>query len=108
METNVQIKNQIYVVSLVPAEHKDLQSSEPDKIILGRTLTLEQKIIIRNDLNPTRLLSVIIHEVTHAFIDVYGYSEMTKWNEEQLCTFNEAFASDIVSVANEIMKRLME
>ena len=109
METavNVTIKNMIYKIIQVDEEHKELKTDEQDKVILGKTMTLEQKILIRRDLQPVRKLNVLIHELTHAFIDVYGYTEMEKWNEEQLCTFNEAFASDIVSLANEVLKQLI-
>lgn len=102
----VEIKNMIFTVHQVDPDDKDLQTNEEDKIILGRTMTLEQKILVRKDLPPTRKLSVIVHELTHAFIDVYGFSEMGKWSEEQLCSFNEAYASDIVSLANNIFKQL--
>lgn len=102
----ITIKNLTYEVLLVSPKHEDLQTDEVNRIILGRAMNLEQRILIRKDLSPNRMLNVLIHEITHVFIDLYGYSEMGTWNEEQLCSFNEAFASDIVSLANEVFKKL--
>lgn len=109
METQVTvlIKDMNYKVIQVDAENKYLQSDNPNEIILGKTMVFEQQILIRKDLQPNRKFNVLVHEITHAFIDVYGYTSMDKWNEEQLCSFNESFASDIVSLANEVLKKLV-
>lgn len=103
--TNIIIKDLLYTIKLVDSDYKELRSDNTKFENLGRTDPLRQVIYIRNDINMQRRLNVIIHEITHAFIDAYGFSNRT-FEEEDLCTFNETYASDIVSLANKVLKEL--
>lgn len=104
-KTFVPIRNNLYTIELVNKNSEHLISNDPNIEILGRTLCLEDHIYIRNDLSLQRLLSVIIHEITHAFVDAYGFAGRN-YTEEELCTFLETYASDIVSIANTVLKEL--
>ena len=102
----ITINNLNYKVMLVDPDNKEIRSEDANRINLGKTDCLNQTIYIRNDLNYNRRLSVIIHELTHAFIDAYGFVDIHNWSEEQVCTFNETYASNIVSLANMLLNEL--
>lgn len=102
----VKIKNNLYTVVLVNKDSEKLRSEDPNVEILGRTYVLSNAIYIRNDLESNRLFTVLVHELTHAYIDSYGFTGRS-YNEEDLCTFNEVYAADIVSTANSVFKSIM-
>lgn len=103
---NILIKNVGYQVFFVDGDNVNLRGSTDGFEILGRTDCFRKIIYIRQDLDPQTMLNVIIHELTHAFVNVYGFADMT-FNQEQICVFNEIYASDIVSLANEIFRKEM-
>lgn len=64
--------------------------------------TLE--IIILNTLPIERIKKILIHELTHAFFEAYGFYDYI-FNEEDLCSFMGAYSEDIVYIANEYMNQ---
>lgn len=101
------IKNFNYKLFLVNEEVMKQKSDEvkAEVICLGLTKVVEQEIYIREDLRPVRMQQVLIHELTHAFIDAYGFFSRS-FTTEELCEFNEIYLTDISSLAEEIMREL--
>lgn len=100
----IRVKDFDYVVTFVDEDHKELRSKDENIEYFGKTDCTSQVIYIRKDLRATRLLKVIIHEITHAYLDAYGFTETKTFNEEQVATFLETYAQDIVESANYVMK----
>lgn len=102
----IKINETIFTVQLVKKDSEFLAFDDPNKEILGRTDYLKQNIYIRNDIPFNRRRQTIIHELTHAFIDAYGFSMLEYWNEEQLCMFFEVYSPHIVSLSDKVLNEL--
>jgi len=85
----VKIKDYEYEIIEV-SKDSPLLKQEEDKITFGQTDFENQKIYLNKDVAPIRLKKTLIHELTHAFAEAYGFAERL-FNEEELCLFNEAY-----------------
>jgi Zn-dependent peptidase ImmA (M78 family) len=59
-----------------------------------------QEITIWGKLPPERKRNTLIHELTHAFIDVYWQGHDKDYNEEEVCCFFGTYGEDILKVVN--------
>ena len=86
---------------------KDSKEFKDEKIegLLGLYNPIEQKIFIRSDLNPVRKRKVLIHELTHLFIDMYGFVGC-QFTEEMLCSFIESYSTKINYIASKYVEQL--
>lgn len=73
-------------------------------LCFGVTDYLKQEIILRGNVPKTMLYATLAHELTHAFLFAYGYSNNETFNHEQLCEFVGAYASDIIKIADRYIK----
>jgi len=78
--------------------------NEGNKTILGQTFDASKKIsIVENpDINPKYARQLLIHELTHAFVDELGFGSQSVWTNEQLAEFMAVNAERIIEVANKI------
>lgn len=60
-------------------------------------------IYIHKDLPKDRMRYVLIHELTHAYIEGYGLYH-TSYEDEGMCDFMGAYAEDIVREADRILR----
>lgn len=95
----VKIKDYEYEIIEV-AKDSTLLKQEEDKITFGQTDFENQKIYLNKDVTQIRLKKTLIHELTHAFAEAYGFSERL-FNEEELCLFNEAYLEDVMKIVNQ-------
>lgn len=72
---------------------------KPHVMRLGLTEYREQKIYLYKDMSEERKRSVLIHELTHAFIEAYGFYQ-NEFNEEQLCEFMAIYSNKINKICN--------
>ncbi len=103
-EVEIQVKDFTYKVMLVDEDYKYLRNKDEQFENMGLTDVIKQVIYIRNDLKPNRMFQVILHEVTHAYLDAYGFAG-SRFTEEGVCTFIEAYGQDIYSLAQYIIRR---
>lgn len=64
-------------------------------------------IYIEKNLEDPVFKKVLIHEVTHAFIQeflMFKYNKTMRWSEEDLCVFMENYAEDILCEVEKYMK----
>ena len=70
----------------------------------GKTLYNDAKIVVRKDMNPQIVKSTIIHELTHAVLEIQGRVYQRKFDREDVCEFVGFCGETIIAVANELYK----
>ena len=81
-------------------------NSDNELRIYGQTDYEKQLIRIYKDLSYQRKRDTLIHELTHAFHDVYLASQhiKDKFVEEDVCCFMASYSEDILKIVNEYFK----
>ena len=100
----VKINNHQWTIQFVS---RDDPSLIKDNGILceGVSRLYERKISIRDDCTPDLTEQLLVHELTHAFLDETDISQpREEYNEEEVATFNELNADAIVETANTVKK----
>ena len=94
-------------LNFVIREMKDESELQADEngTYLGLTNFLKQEIILRTGMSKALLYETLVHELTHAFIFSYGYSNNETFNHEQICEFVGHYAGDIVQIADRYIKK---
>ena len=94
----IKIKDQIWVIKSVPT--KELPDLADGKIYFGVTKYLEQEIYINSEVSNQQQRQTLIHELTHAFMNVYGFGAITDQVPlEIMCDFIGCYADEIVEIA---------
>lgn len=73
--------------------------------VLGTFNCKKGCIEVLDSLSSIQQKHTLIHELAHAFLWYYGFSEWT-CNEEAMCNFIGTYAEEIMENANKILKML--
>lgn len=95
MKFKLKINDLTWELKIVDRDSEFLKLDDPDLVNAGITDYHDLKIYIDQSLSDDMIQRTIIHELTHAFIFSYGYSDMM--NEEEICKFIE---SHLISLYN--------
>ena len=97
------IKNYEYEIKEVDDTEKDFFTSDNELKIYGQTDYVKQLIRIYKDLPCQRKKDTLIHELTHAFHDVYlaGQHIKDKFDEEDICCFIASYGEDILKIVED-------
>ena len=84
-------------------------NSDDEKLYLegqriGKSYLLDGEIYIDKTLNDYYMKKVLIHEVTHAFLYNYGFSQV-QFDKEVICDFLEYHAENIINQVEEILQK---
>lgn len=103
----VKIKEYEYEIVEVDKDEKGFTNANGELQLYGQTIYDEQKIKLYKHLNITRKRATLIHELTHAFHDVYLASQHIKdeFDEEDICCFVASYSEDILNIVNDYFKR---
>ena len=94
------IKNQTWEIIKVPTNEMPYIGEE--KLYFGLTKYLEQEIYINSELSVQQERQTLIHELTHAIMEVYGFGAIKEDIPiEIMCDFIGCYGDDIIKVANE-------
>ena len=94
------IKNQKWKIKKVPTTEMPYIGEE--KLYFGLTKYVEQEIYINSGLSVQQERQTLIHELTHAFMEVYGFGSIKEDIPiEIMCDFIGCYGDDIIKVANE-------
>lgn len=106
----IKIKDYEYEIIEVDDDYKPFFADNGDLQLYGQTEYLEQKIRIYKHLNETRKRDTLIHELTHAFHDVYLSSQhiKDKFDEEDICYFMATYSENILEIVNDYFNRKEE
>ena len=101
----VKIKDYEYEIVEVDETNKDFVR-ENNLALYGQTIYEKQLIQIYKDLTPIRKRQTLIHELTHAFHDVYLASQhiKDKFDEEDICCFMAAYSEDILKIVDKYLE----
>ena len=105
MEIKLKINNNNYEMCFVNPDNENLKMDDGE-YHSGVTDFITKKIYIRNMLGEDSLRYTIIHELTHAIIDSYGFLQV-EWNDEIVADFmaNYIFVlSDLTEKINNYSK----
>lgn len=97
----VKIKDYEYEIIEVE-DDKDFFDENNNLRLYGQTIYEKQLIKIYKELPPIRKRQTLIHELTHAFYDVYfaSYHIKDKFDEEDICCFMGTYGEDIINIVN--------
>lgn len=94
----IKIKDQIWLIKTVPT--KEMPDLAEGKVYFGVTKYLEQEIYINSEVSNQQQRQTLIHELTHAFMNVYGFGAITDQVPlEIMCDFIGCYADEIVEIA---------
>lgn len=98
----IKIKDYDYRIEEVDENYKEFFNDEKELIFYGRTIYEKQLIQLYKHLNSKRKRDTLIHELTHAFYDVYlnSYHIKDKFDEEDICSFMASYSEMIIDIAN--------
>lgn len=104
------INNTTWKISLVRSkeDNEDFYDKDGVLCLYGQTNFSTQEIFISNEVTDERKLLTIIHELTHAFHDVYLASQhiKDKFDEEDICCFMASYSQEILGLAKVIYFQL--
>lgn len=100
----MKVKIKDYEYTIIEVDNTDSDFLK-DGVLKYYGLTEYEKQLIRiyKDLTPIRKRQTLIHELTHAFLDIYLASDHVKdrFNEEDICCFMATYSEDILKIVNE-------
>jgi len=102
----IKIKNYDYEIIEVDNTDKDFMENG-DLKLFGQTIYSKQLIKLYKDLPFPRKRETLIHELTHAFYDVYlnSYHIKDKFDEEDIACFMGTYSEDILNIVNDYFKK---
>lgn len=106
IECKIKVNNYEYKVKYVDRYDENLMM-EDGKYHCGITDFIDKVIYIRGDLKEEVGMSVLLHELTHAYIDGYGLMQV-KWDDEVVADFIGAQMLNILKSVEEIEKQVGE
>lgn len=96
----LKINNNTYKIFFVNPDDTRLQM-EDGEYHFGITDFNKKEIYIANNLNKDTLRYTLIHELTHAVIDSYGFLQV-EWNDEIVADFMGNYLLTILKLIEEI------
>lgn len=66
---------------------------------------IQRKIHLWKELSIVNKRQTLIHEITHAFIEAYGFIQV-KFNDEIVCDFVAAYLYKIEEIVNDYFKKI--
>lgn len=88
-------------------ENVYLKEDSNGRMVAGLCQFFKNTIYIHKDLLVDRMRCVIIHELTHAYIEAYGLYHTSCEDDEGMCDFMGAYGRDIIKEADRIIKEYL-
>lgn len=100
----LKISNYFYKVCFVEDDDERLRNG--DDYHVGLCQYVQQEILIANNLSYDRMKRTLIHELTHAFMEAYGFhSHRDDFSSDDICEFMAAYSEEILDSALSVMGR---
>lgn len=92
---------------VVVKTHDDMPNKpkDADNVALGRTYESTLRIYLNKEVDKQVFRKTLIHELTHAYINSYGFTQVVL-DDEVLCDFISTYADSIVRLADSIIETL--
>ena len=100
MIVTIKIKNQTWKIEEIDNhEFNDVDSDAT--LYFGQSNAMKQTIYINKNSSDEQKRQTLIHELTHAFMHVYGFGSITEQIPvEIMCDFIGCYGDEIISIAN--------
>ena len=96
------INDRKWKLKLVKDNDKVLEKTDDEMSVCGITHFSKATIYINQEIDKDVMRDTIIHELTHAFLFVYGFGQVENFTEEMVCDIMGAYATDIIILADAI------
>lgn len=102
----MKVKINKYTYEIIETKADDLAvRDDKGNLCFGLTNYLSHKIFLLKDVSKARLKATLIHELTHAFIEAYGFVYNETLNNEQVCEFVALYGADIIKIADKYISQ---
>lgn len=98
----ITINNRVWKIKFVSENNKNLCQSDGEQVC-GITHYRTSTIYIVKTLEKSLMFDTLVHELTHAYLFVYGFAQFESFTEENVCDVFGAFAQDLIHNAQEII-----
>ena len=102
----VKVKNYDYEIIEVESNNQNLIGDD-NNYHWGICDYKQRKIFLMNDLDLKNKRNVLIHEVSHAFIEAYGFLQV-KLNDEIMSDFIASYSEDILKIVNDYFMEVIK
>lgn len=99
----IKINNNNYILYMLPPNSVELQM-EDGNFHTGVTDFHKKEIYIADNLTNDTKRYTIIHEITHALIDSYGFLQV-EWTDEIVADFVANYLPNILDILNKMEKK---
>ena len=101
----ITLNNDRYTIEVVEPDNENLLFE--GKYRTGITYFVDKTIYIANNLNKYTLKYTLLHELTHAVQDSFGFLQV-EWNDEIVADFMANYMDLIATKYNDIIGFIME
>lgn len=103
MET-IKINNIEWQVAMTTNKSMPMPSNDENIVNMGRTFSATKRIYINKDMDLDSKKETFIHELTHAFIHQYGFSQVA-FNHEIVADFIGQHYNEMNSIIKDVFDR---
>jgi len=100
MEIKIKINNNNYKIWKLPPDSEELKM-EDGEFHSGTIDFCKKEIYIADNLNEDAMRYTLIHELTHALIDSYGFLQV-EWNNEIVADFMGNYFLNICDILSKL------
>ena len=101
----IELNNNRYAVKIVKYDDENLLMDDGD-YHFGVTDFKDKIIYIADNLSNSAFKNTLLHEITHAVIDSFGFLQV-EWNDEIVADFMANYSTMIADKYNFIMEKLI-
>lgn len=83
---------------------KRLYLKDDEKYHFGIINFADEEIYINGNLTLNKIKQTLVHEITHAYINEYGFKSIDYFDEEQLCEFMAMYGDSILISCTRILE----
>lgn len=84
---------------------KRLYLKDDEKYHFGIINFADEEIYINGNLTLNKIKQTLVHEITHAFINEFGFKAIDYFNEEQICEFMSMYGDKILILCTSIIEQ---
>jgi Zn-dependent peptidase ImmA (M78 family) len=98
------VDNETWVVRVVPSDHEGLKID--NNMHFGICNFIENIIYLDEEMSPTRLEKILLHELTHLLLNTSGNNMRNAFDQEDVCELFSHLYHKLNTLFAEIMYKL--
>lgn len=100
----MKVKIKDYDYEIVEEEDGNNVYIDGEEMRLGLCDFINQKIYIHKNIRRERKYKTLVHELTHAFLESYGFIQES-YDEEQLCEIMALYSNEINDICDKYFEQ---